>query len=106
MFTPVVFTRCLHQAFSFFNTIAFQICGDVFTLAELEHNILRAPSGRPRSFLSKLVLPRSTYPFALEVADRRINFAISCGSASGLEKASAGCPAVAAHAVTHPLSRR
>jgi hypothetical protein len=77
------------QAFSFFNTIAYQVCGDVFTLAELEHNIIRAPSGRPRSFLSKLVLPKSTFAFALGTADRRVNFAISCGSSSGLEKASA-----------------
>ena len=48
--SPMYIYPCLFslQAFSFFNTIAYQVGGDVFTLAELEHNILRAPSFRPR----------------------------------------------------------
>eukprot|EP00965_Chrysotila_dentata_P014444 478765-Pleurochrysis_carterae.AAC.2 len=59
-------------------------CGeDVFSMAELEHCVLRAPMSRPRSFVTKLVLPKATYPCALSVADCRLNFAISCGSASG-----------------------
>ncbi|EOD31737.1 hypothetical protein EMIHUDRAFT_442069 [Emiliania huxleyi CCMP1516] len=74
----------LLKAISFFNTIAYQVGGDVFTLAELEHNVLRAPSCRPKSFFSKWVLPKSSYSFALTTADYRLNFALSCGSASGL----------------------
>ena len=74
----------LLKAISVFNTIAYQVGGDVFTLAELEHNVLRAPSCRPKSFFSKWVLPKSSYSFALTTADYRLNFALSCGSASGL----------------------
>jgi Protein of unknown function, DUF547 len=55
------------------------------SLAELEHCIIRAKMTPPRQFLSKFVLPSSSYPFALRHPDPRVNFALNCGSESGVQ---------------------
>jgi hypothetical protein len=67
---------------SYFNTIAYQCSDDIFSLAELEHNIIRAEMSSPSQFLSRFVLPKSHYLFALTRPDFRINFALNPGSMS------------------------
>jgi len=65
-----------------FNTIAYQCSDDIFTLSELEHCIIRSAMNYPSQIVSKIVLPKSRYRFALTQADYRINFALNCGSPS------------------------
>lgn len=67
---------------SYFNAIAYQCSDDIFSLTELEHNILRAAMNYPSQFVSRFVLPKSRFRFALTKADYRINFALNCGSLS------------------------
>ena len=67
---------------SYFNTIAYQCSDDIFSLTELEHNIVRASMNYPSQFVSRFVLPKSQFSFALTKADYRINFALNCGSLS------------------------
>jgi Protein of unknown function (DUF1769)/Protein of unknown function, DUF547 len=67
---------------TYFNTIAYQCADDIFSLSELEHNIIRAEMSFPSQFLSRFVLPKSHYIFALTKKDIRFNFALNCGSLS------------------------
>eukprot|EP00536_Pseudo-nitzschia_multiseries_P005607 jgi/Psemu1/12964/gm1.12964_g len=67
---------------SYFNNIAYQCSDDIFSLAELEHNIIRAKMTFPSSFLSRFILPKSQYHFALVRPDFRLNFALNPGSLS------------------------
>jgi len=67
---------------SYFNNIAYQCSDDIFSLAELEHNIIRAQMSYPSNFLSRFVLPKSQYHFALVRSDFRLNFAMNSGSLS------------------------
>jgi len=67
---------------SYFNTIAYQCSDDLFSLAELEHNIIRVKMTYPSNFISRLVLPKSQYTFALIRPDFRLNFALNAGSLS------------------------
>jgi hypothetical protein len=67
---------------SYFNNIAYQCSDDIFSLAELEHNIIRAKMSFPSNFLSRFVLPKSQYHFALARPDFRLNFALNSGSLS------------------------
>ena len=67
---------------SYFNNIAYQVGDDIFSLTELEHNIIRANMSSPANFFSRFVLPNSKYPVALRKSDFRVNFALNCGSLS------------------------
>lgn len=67
---------------SYFNNVSYQCGDDIFSLAELEHNIIRAEMSYPSQFLSRFVVPKSQYRFALTKPDLRINFALNCGSLS------------------------
>eukprot|EP00531_Pseudo-nitzschia_arenysensis_P000303 CAMPEP_0116152178 /NCGR_PEP_ID=MMETSP0329-20121206/20509_1 /TAXON_ID=697910 /ORGANISM="Pseudo-nitzschia arenysensis, Strain B593" /LENGTH=1144 /DNA_ID=CAMNT_0003648875 /DNA_START=109 /DNA_END=3543 /DNA_ORIENTATION=- len=67
---------------SYFNNAAYQCSDDIFSLAELEHNIIRAEMCYPSNFLSRFVLPKSQYHFALVRPDFRLNFALNSGSLS------------------------
>lgn len=67
---------------AYFNTISYQCADEVFSLSELEHNIIRAEMSFPSQFLSRFVLPKSHYQFALSKKDIRLNFALNCGSLS------------------------
>jgi hypothetical protein len=67
---------------SYFNNMAYQVDDDIFSLAELEHCIIRAKMSYPSQFLSRFVLPKSRYTMALTRADYRINFALNSGSLS------------------------
>jgi len=55
---------------------------DIFSIAELEHNILRAAMSPPSQLLSRFVIPKSNYVFSLATKDFRLNFALNCGSLS------------------------
>jgi hypothetical protein len=70
------------KSISYFNTVAYQCSDDIFSLTELEHCILRAAMNYPSQFVSKFVLPKSQFCFALSHQDYRINFALNCGSES------------------------
>jgi len=70
------------QWISYFNSISYQCSDDIFSLAELEHCIIRSAMSSPAQFLSRFVLPKSTYDFAMTKRDCRINFALNCGSLS------------------------
>jgi Protein of unknown function (DUF1769)/Protein of unknown function, DUF547 len=67
---------------TYFNSIAYQVEDDIFSLTELEHCIIRAKMSYPTQFFSRFVIPKSTYKMALTTADYRINFALNCGSLS------------------------
>jgi hypothetical protein len=67
---------------SYFNSIAYQCSDDIFSLAELEHNIIRSEMSTFQNIFSRFVLPKSRYRFALSKPDYRINFALNCGSKS------------------------
>eukprot|EP00568_Trieres_chinensis_P009467 CAMPEP_0183298092 /NCGR_PEP_ID=MMETSP0160_2-20130417/5213_1 /TAXON_ID=2839 ORGANISM="Odontella Sinensis, Strain Grunow 1884" /NCGR_SAMPLE_ID=MMETSP0160_2 /ASSEMBLY_ACC=CAM_ASM_000250 /LENGTH=255 /DNA_ID=CAMNT_0025460047 /DNA_START=677 /DNA_END=1441 /DNA_ORIENTATION=+ len=73
---------------SYFSMIAYQCSDDIFSLAELEHCIIRAQMSSPSQFVAKFALPKSHYRFELARSKRsspteldfRINFALNCGS--------------------------
>lgn len=67
---------------TYFNNFAYQCSDDVFSLTELEHNIIRAEMNYPSQFLSRFVLPKSKFNFAITKADFRINCALNSGSLS------------------------
>ena len=67
---------------SFFNQSAYQVGDDIFSLSELEHNIIRANMSPPSQFLSRFVIPKSQYRIGLKSSDFRYNFALNCGSTS------------------------
>lgn len=67
---------------NYFNNIAYQCSDDVFSLSELEHNIIRANMSYPSQFLSRFILPKSQFAFSLSRPDFRINFALRSGSKS------------------------
>jgi hypothetical protein len=67
---------------SYFKNTAYQCADDIFSIAELEHNIIRAQMSYPSQFLSRFVVPKSQYKFALTKADIRVNFVLNCGSLS------------------------
>ena len=67
---------------TYFNTISYQCSDDIFSLAELEHCIIRAEMDYPSQFISRFVLPKSTYRFGLSRPDYRICFVLNSGSSS------------------------
>jgi len=67
---------------NFFNNISYLFAYEVVTIAELEHNILRAQMSRPSSF-SMIAVPQNQFPgLALSHRDFRLNFCINSGSRS------------------------
>lgn len=72
------------QWISYFNNMSYQIGDEILSLAELEHCIIRSRMANPSQILSRLAIPKSSYPhLALRSnPDYRINFALNCGSLS------------------------
>jgi len=71
----------------FFNTCSYEAFGDVFSIAELEHNIIRNGLTRPNvGVLASALIPQSRYSFALAVKDYRLHWALNCGSESMYNK--------------------
>ena len=67
---------------SYFNNTSYQVDDDIFSLAELEHCIIRSRMSYPSQFISRFVLPKSQYAMALQKGDYRVNFAMNCASLS------------------------
>jgi len=65
---------------SYYSVIAYQTRDDIFSLAELEHCVLRASLSPPSNFVFKLAIPKAKFQWALTSTDWRINFALNCGS--------------------------
>mmetsp|Transcript_29772 Transcript_29772/g.74424 ORF Transcript_29772/g.74424 Transcript_29772/m.74424 type:complete len:1484 (-) Transcript_29772:260-4711(-) len=70
------------QWLTLYNLVAYQTADDVFSLAELEHCILRAGMSSPHNFPSKFSTPKSSFALALARRDWRLNFALNSGSVS------------------------
>jgi hypothetical protein len=67
---------------AFFNT-SYLLLFDIVSIAEIEHNMLRACMSRPSPLLSKIRAPNSQFPaLALQHRDFRLNFCINNGSRS------------------------
>lgn len=71
---------------SFFDTVAINIGGDIFTFNDLENGILRANSVPPYHLTKPFGKGDLRESFALSQTDPRIHFALNCGAKS--------CPAV------------
>jgi hypothetical protein len=88
---------------SLFNCCAYEAFGDIFSISELEHGVLRngmrvhililvsaiflryaiyLGMSKPSSFIAQMLIPKSVYGFALTVKDLRLLWAMNCGSSS------------------------
>jgi len=67
---------------SFFDTIAINIGGDIFTFNDMENGILRANSLPPYHFTKPFPKGDSRESLALSAVDPRIHFALNCGAKS------------------------
>ncbi|CAM9243562.1 unnamed protein product, partial [Ectocarpus sp. 6 AP-2014] len=74
----------LSRVASYFTTLCYEVGGDVMSMADLEHCVMRAKTSQPNQFLSKLIIPTTEYPFCLRRAEPRVSFALNCGSVSGV----------------------
>ncbi|CAM9992886.1 unnamed protein product, partial [Ectocarpus fasciculatus] len=74
----------LSRVASYFTTLCYEVGGDVMSMADLEHCVMRAKTSQPNQFLSKLIIPTTEYPFSLRRAEPRVSFALNCGSVSGV----------------------
>lgn len=76
----------LVQVTKFVNRMCYELDGDILSIAEVEHGVLRAGMSAPvlMSAVASLVLPKISNPFhfRLRTGDARLNFAINCGSLS------------------------
>jgi Protein of unknown function, DUF547/Protein of unknown function (DUF1769) len=62
--------------------VSYQMSDDIFSLTELELNIIRGNSCYPVDFAPRYVLPKSSYGFAPTKMDMRVNFCLNSGSLS------------------------
>lgn len=71
---------------SFFSSISYEVGGDVFSLTEMEHCVIRGRLSRPRTLPRHTAAPPSSdddhYRYALSRVDFRVNFALINGSIS------------------------
>lgn len=68
-----------------FRNYCYDAFGDVLSLAELEHCIIRAAMNAPSvGFFAQAFLPTTTFSFALHVRDIRLLWAVNCLSTSNL----------------------
>lgn len=67
---------------SLFRNCSYEAFGDIFSLAELEHCIIRAGMSRPDiNVLAQFFIPSSQFSFALKnTRDYRLLWALNCGS--------------------------
>ncbi|KAG5177879.1 hypothetical protein JKP88DRAFT_129807, partial [Tribonema minus] len=64
---------------SYLSGLSYEIGGDVLSLAELEHCVIRAAAAPAKQYPSKLLVPSEKYAFALSAVEPRVNFALCCG---------------------------
>lgn len=71
---------------SFFSSISYEVGGDVFSLTEMEHCVIRGKLSRPRTVPRNMPSPPAAdddhYRYALSRVDYRVNFALINGSIS------------------------
>lgn len=68
---------------SFFNTVTYILGYDILSLAELEHNVLRAAMCKSAMLSVKTMAPQTLFPsLAIKQRDFRLNFCINNGSSS------------------------
>ena len=70
------------QWLSLYHIVAYQTVDDIFSLAELEHCILRAAMHAPSGLHPKFSVPRSSFACALSRRDWRLSFVLNSGSLS------------------------
>ncbi|XP_005105701.1 uncharacterized protein LOC101862525 [Aplysia californica] len=75
----------------FFKTTAYMIGGQVYTLEDIEHGILRGNRSPPASIKPQLPPGDPRLPFVCQKLDPRIHFALVCGAKS--------CPAISVYTV-------
>eukprot|EP01035_Chromulina_nebulosa_P018317 gene18317-24004_t len=67
----------------FFGTVAYEAFGDIFSLVELEHCIIRYGMSKPNiNFVAQTFIPSSRYNFSITKRDFRLLWALNCGSES------------------------
>eukprot|EP01032_Pedospumella_encystans_P010838 gene10838-12651_t len=73
---------------NFFRFCSYEAFGDIFSLAELEHCILRGAMSRPSiNFLAQhFLIPNVEYSFALQIRDYRLLWGIFCGATSNMSE--------------------
>ncbi|KAL0583295.1 hypothetical protein ABG067_006796 [Albugo candida] len=94
-----IIPKKLKQWSRFFNGISYCVDGIYFSLAEIEHCVIRAPMSSLRLPVVKLVLPKKLYgsledqtlvvdiaEIALKNPDFRLNFALNCMTRSSLNR--------------------
>ena len=72
---------------SHFRSVSYEAFGDVFSLCELEHNIIAAGLSRPRAgpIADLFLLPKEKYPFRLHTNDIRLHFVLNRGAKDQLK---------------------
>jgi hypothetical protein len=67
----------------FFSCMSYEAFGDIFSVSELEHCILRNDMSRPKiGVFAKHLIPHTRFAFTLHRRDIRLLWAINCGSSS------------------------
>jgi len=66
---------------SFFNSFSYEAFGDMFSLADLEHSVIKG-AFKTNGIIPQVVIRQTKYEFALSVKDMRLLFAVNCGSMS------------------------
>lgn len=67
---------------SFFTSYSYEAYGDIFSLSELEHCIIKGGLEPPNSLIAQVLIPQSVYDFGLKKKDYRLLWALNCGSMS------------------------
>ncbi|GLE06545.1 hypothetical protein PINS_up015871 [Pythium insidiosum] len=75
--------KSITQWSKFFNGVSYNVGGMYFSIAEIEHGIIRAPMAALRIPIAFLVIPKigdqdERAPFRLTIPDFRLNFAMNC----------------------------
>lgn len=64
---------------SFFNSFSYEAFGDVFSLSELEHSVIKGGFST-NGLIPQIMIRQSEYEFKLTMKDFRLLFALNCGS--------------------------
>eukprot|EP01039_Chlorochromonas_danica_P005134 gene5134-5641_t len=71
----------------FFRNFVYEGFGDIFSLAELEHCVIRKAMGRPNvNLIAQALIPHADYAFGLTVQDIRLLWAVNCCSVSNIRE--------------------
>jgi hypothetical protein len=82
---PSFFNSYSYEAYGRISFIFFFLTfssGDIFSLSELEHCIIKSGLEAPNNLIAQVLIPQSTYDFGLKRKDYRLLWALNCGSVS------------------------